>query len=362
MDNLIQNSECDSNIAIFDTTMMQKISKNFHFVMFICDIKGIILNSTDNISTILGYLPKNVVEKKIFYFFHEMDRREIEKAFTTFSFQQKDYKLSCRIKKNDHSYIWVDFTILGFDSLTESSNPEKIICTVKEIPLENDEYLMQSDKLSVIGQLAAGIAHEIRNPLTSLKGFIQLMKSDLSFKEHYLKIMETEIDIIETISKELMALAKPNQANYKSCNLIKIYENCMTLLEGEIFQNRIQVIQKIISDPVEVFCDEHKIKQVLINIIKNALEAMDGPGKIVITIEKNNQFGMISILDEGKGISEEQMNQLGKPFFTTKRNGNGLGLMMSYKIIEEHKGKIDVKSKLGKGTRFKIYLPLDTNK
>src|SRR5690606_31938747 len=110
--------------------------------------------------------------------------------------------------------------------------------------------------------------------------------------------------------------------------------------------------------PVPIYADEKRIKQVTINLVKNAVEAMEQQGNIYIYIFRKDQFGVISIKDEGKGIPEELMGKIGKPFFTTKNNGNGLGLMMCYKIVEEHNGTIEVESKLGEGTTFTVRLPL----
>ena len=110
---------------------------------------------------------------------------------------------------------------------------------------------------------------------------------------------------------------------------------------------------------VFVYCDGQKIKQVIINLIKNAIEAMEAPGNIYVTIDKKDGYGELTITDEGCGIPDDLLEKLGQPFFTTKINGNGLGLMMCYRIIEEHNGKIEVESELGVGTTFRVYLPLE---
>src|SRR5690606_2045566 len=321
-------------------------------------LEGTIRFITPNVEELLGFEVGELQGNTLTDFLHEKDMCDYSHYYKEFPFVHGDAKkFSIRMRKKDGSYLWTEMNIQLYEPVGQAFNGEAVF-TMRIIPIDRDEELLQNDKLTVIGQLAAGIAHEIRNPLTSLKGFIQLMKSDSKIHEHYLKIMETEINEIETISRELMVLAKPNPADFKICNLISIFENSMALLEGEIFQKRVKIITKIEHRPVPIYADEQRIKQVIINLVKNAVEAMEQQGNIYIHIYMKDQFGVISIKDEGKGIPEELMGKIGKPFFTTKNNGNGLGLMMCYKIGEEHNGTIEVESKLGEGTTFTVRLPL----
>ncbi|MBY6273480.1 MAG: hypothetical protein CW346_14885 [Bacillaceae bacterium] len=184
------------------------------------------------------------------------------------------------------------------------------------------------------------------------------MKADRKYNEEYLKIMELELERLESISQELMCFAKPNKNQWKVCNLGAILEKSIALLEGDIFRKRIQVIFHRDEEPIPVFCDEQKIKQVFINLIKNAMEATESQGKIIIKASKEKESAVITVTDTGCGIPEELMNRIGQPFFTTKENGNGLGLMMCNKIIAEHNGSISVRSKMGVGTTFAVTLPI----
>ncbi|MCU9612541.1 ATP-binding protein [Caldibacillus lycopersici] len=321
--------------------------------------QGVLHYVSENVTSILGYTPEEMKGKRITSFLHEKDRKDIFINCKNTPFEQKEDKLfTVRLKKKDGTYLWTEITVITLRFLDIPMKSKEQLYIIKEVPIDKEENLLQNDKLAVIGQLAAGIAHEIRNPLTSLKGFIQLMRSDKSFNEQYLKIMDNEINVVESISRELMVLAKPQPEDFKLCDIQTIFENCMTLLEGEIFQKRVKIIRKYSMEKITVLCDEQKIKQVLINLVKNALDAMEGPGNITVKISKRGNHGVISIKDEGVGIPNELIDKLGKPFFTTKSNGNGLGLMMSFKIIEEHNGKIAVKSEPGVGTVFTISIPL----
>jgi len=316
---------------------------------------------------LLGYSPEEMIGMPAMNFIHKEDVERIKELYelkkndesSSQDVLKNHFVETYRIRKKDGSYMWVNFVITLIYHPT-TGTPLEYVGVIKNSigDQKSEELLIQNEKLSVVGQLAAGIAHEIRNPLTSLKGFIQLMKSDIGYNDQYLDIMESEIERIDSISKELMILAKPNKHKFQVVDLEPIILDCISLLEGEAFHKRIDIQVQIEERLFPIHCDEQKIKQVIINIVKNAMEAMDQPGKIIITLKEENKDAILSIQDEGCGIPEKYIESLGKPFFTTKPNGNGLGLMMCYKIIEDHAGSISVQSAVGKGTTFHIHLPL----
>ncbi|MBD8070160.1 ATP-binding protein [Bacillus sp. PS06] len=219
-----------------------------------------------------------------------------------------------------------------------------------------EELFLQHEKLSAVAQLAAGIAHDIKNPLTTLKGFVDLLIAGIGNKETYLEIMKNEITQIERVSKELMMLAKPSETNFKHVNMIEIIENVTMLLDTEAFKQNVKIF-KSLPHATYVNGDETHLKQVILNLVKNAIEAINDQGKILLHGKIDGNYFVLHISDNGSGIPEEQLQNLGKPFFTTKETGNGLGLMMCYRIIDNHNGQIDVKSTIGEGTEFIIKLP-----
>ncbi|MFC0471124.1 ATP-binding protein [Halalkalibacter kiskunsagensis] len=228
---------------------------------------------------------------------------------------------------------------------------------------EDQEKLQQYEKLSVLGELAAGIAHEIRNPITSLKGFLQLIESSTSTNANsstYTKIMLSEIDRINMIVSELLILGKPKELKIHKQFISEILETVVTLTRTQAILYNIEIHLTIPSDLSQtcVSCDENKLKQVFINIIKNAIEAMKHEGAINVKVALDNGFVVINIIDQGEGIPKEKLLKLGRQFFSTKENGTGLGLMISSTIIEEHGGKIHIESEEGKGTTVKIMLPI----
>ncbi|MBD3106929.1 PAS domain S-box protein [Bacillus sp. AGMB 02131] len=225
------------------------------------------------------------------------------------------------------------------------------------------EQIRKSDTLNVVGELAAGIAHEIRNPMTALKGFIQLLEA--SVKEDYSKyfsIITSELKRIDTIITDFLVLAKPQAVQYVEKDLNVIVKETIGLLNGEALLFNIDLIPKLSENPIELYCEPNQLKQVLINLVKNAIESMKNGGRVFIRTESCNDRNVrLIVSDEGCGIPEKKLKRLGEPFYTTKERGTGLGLMMSYKIIKEHGGEIDVISEVGVGTTFSIKLPLRCN-
>ncbi|WP_417897408.1 ATP-binding protein [Bacillus haimaensis] len=222
-----------------------------------------------------------------------------------------------------------------------------------------EEALMQSEKLSVIGELAAGVAHEIRNPVTVLKGFVQLLSQQRTIPDpYYFNIMQKELDRINQITNEFMALAKPQAIKIKNQNLLELICQVTDFLESEALLHKVELLVEHEETALWIDCEPNQIKQVLLNTIKNGIEAMPEGGKIRIKVKKEHDFIYLFIEDEGTGIPDELIERIGQPFFTTKEQGTGLGLMVSMKIIENHGGAVSIQSQENKGTTVRILLPL----
>ncbi len=225
---------------------------------------------------------------------------------------------------------------------------------------ELEEQLRKSDTLNVVGELAAGIAHEIRNPMTALKGFIQLLqgsvKDDFSM---YFNVITSELSRIESIITEFLILARPQAIKFSKKDPGIIMRETTELLNAQAILVNVQMILDIEDNLPLIYCEPNQLKQVFINVLKNAIEVMPNGGQIDVKIKQKDEDNLlVSITDRGSGISEDKIKRLGQPFYTTKERGTGLGLMVSYKIIEEHQGQVDVESEEGKGTTFHITLPI----
>ncbi|MGG0237813.1 PAS domain S-box protein [Bacillus rhizoplanae] len=225
---------------------------------------------------------------------------------------------------------------------------------------KTEKLLRKSEKLAVVGQLTAGIAHEIRNPLTSLKGFLKLLEPDISENNKwYVDVMLSEVAQMESITNQFMAMSKPQAVSIQSCQIQKLIEEVVTFILPTAMMQNVHIIMNHASILPTIQCDGNQLKQVFINILKNAIEAMPHGGNIFIeTMQAENHSILINITDEGCGIPQDRISRLGEPFYSLKEKGTGLGLMMCYKIIEEHNGKLHITSELNKGTTVDIRLPI----
>ena len=221
-----------------------------------------------------------------------------------------------------------------------------------------EEMLLRKEKLSVVGELAAGIAHEIRNPLTSIKGFIQLLEENEHVPDQYLTVMSSEMDRINQIVGELLILSKPQMREYQSFDMSEVLRYVIKVMGHEALLKGITLNVQMPSSPVQVYGDKNQCIQVFINIIKNAIEAMD-EGEIEVDSIIRDDTIMIVIQDHGVGIPVNRLKRLGEPFFTLKEKGMGLGLTISQKIIEEHKGSLHIESEVNKGTRVEVTFPVE---
>lgn len=208
-----------------------------------------------------------------------------------------------------------------------------------------DQLTQLSEKRATAGHLAAGIAHEIRNPITAIKGFLHLLKNGNVENKIYYGVIDSEIERIELILKELMILAKPNKQKYEMVDIHLLLDQVITLMEPQALLNSIHLQKNYHFIGSKLQGDSNQLKQVFINYIKNAIEAMPYGGEIHIEGSLLSDRSIeVCIVDEGSGIPSELMNQVGEIFFTTKENGTGLGMLVSNQIIKEHNGTISIES------------------
>jgi two-component system NtrC family sensor kinase len=230
------------------------------------------------------------------------------------------------------------------------------------------QQIMRSERLATLGQLSAGVAHEINNPLTGVLTYVRLIKKRLDKRgdedgdfRRYLDKVEKETERCSTIVKNLLDFARQSEPNLKSVDINLIINESLDLLEHKIRLQNVEVEKGFGSVP-RLTADFAQLQQVFMNLIINAVEAMDKGGKLIISTKVLNELKMVEIdfIDTGVGIPKENLSQIFDPFFTTKTKGTGLGLSVVFGIISRHKGEIDVKSDVGKGTIFTIRLPIDT--
>lgn len=225
--------------------------------------------------------------------------------------------------------------------------------------IEMRQELLRTEKMNVVSQLAASVAHEIRNPMTSVRGFMQLMqKEDLTKEQQmYINISIEELDRAQEIINQYLALAKPQTDQYETIDLTSTIQQSIDVMHSYAILNSIHIAQHVESS-LKIEGLKLEIQQVLINIIKNAIEAIKSKGEIRILAYKDiNDFVCIEIKDNGVGMSKEQLKKLGSPYYSTKEKGTGLGLTVCYQIVKQMGGKITINSELKEGTTFTIKLP-----
>ncbi|WP_246066889.1 ATP-binding protein [Paenibacillus koleovorans] len=227
---------------------------------------------------------------------------------------------------------------------------------------QTEEVLRRSEKLSLVGQLAAGVAHEIRNPLTTLRGFIQLQQKRGVSSSYHLDIMLSELDRINFIVSEFLVLAKPQVNKFVEVDLRDTMQDILLLLDSQANMSNVQIETRFAPELPPLTCEANQLKQVFLNVLKNGMEAMPEGGQLTIelfhAVTPRSDDLVVRIIDEGCGIPQDEIAHLGEPFYTRKESGTGLGLMVSQQIIANHKGTMRFESELGIGTTVEIRLPL----
>ncbi len=325
--------------------------------VFSFDLEGNYLSVNSAMEQMLGYSEEEFLQLSFLPLVVEED---LDKTVEFYNKAVKgitqNYETKARHKDGHIVYvsvtnmpIIVDNEIVGVYGIAKDITEQKI----------TEQRIVNSEKLTAVGQLSASIAHEIRNPLTALKGFLQIMRSSSgSIEESYLEIMADEIARIEIITGELLMAAKPQAHQFHLEDIQEIIKDVVTLLSSQALINNVEIDLDSEQLPI-VYCVGNQLKQVFINLIKNAIESMPTGGKIMVELKvKNKNEILIEINDQGCGIPESLLRNIGIPFYTTKHKGTGLGMMTSFKIIESHKGCMEISSKEGIGTNVQISLPI----
>lgn len=328
-------------------------------IVYMLDLEMKITNLNPHFEVITGYDASTIIGKDIQSLLPPVDQEPAMEYLSKVLKDQKPQMFELEIKHKNGNYITLQCTSLP---IIVDGKINGIIGYGRDITTlrQTEERLRRTEKLSVVGELSASVAHEIRNPLTSLKGFVQLLKMEDEKHQFYYQIMIDELDRINHIVGELLLLAKPQEIKFSKADLHKILSDVISLLNTEASLHNIQIDFLTQQNELWIQCEPNQLKQLFINIIKNAIEASHKGGLVSISLKKLENSPNISVIiqDKGCGISQERLKRIGEPFYSSKDKGTGLGLMVSFKIVQSHNGTIVFESEQEKGTKVQIELPV----
>ena len=229
-----------------------------------------------------------------------------------------------------------------------------------EIERLHSTQMSRAEHLATLGELAAGLAHVIRNPLAGIAGVIEIIGRDLpstSPARAVVKDVRLEIAQINRILTDLLETARPHPPQICRSNLNTTVEHAVMLARQQVLSKPIKIELQQATDLPEVEHDSDQIHQVLLNLLLNAVQAMEGAGTVRVEIGSREDCASVVVSDTGRGIPPQNIPNIFRPFYTTKGNGTGLGLSLARRIVEEHHGRIEVSSVVGKGSKFEVFLP-----
>lgn len=304
--------------------------------------------------------------------------RQIEKTFSS-GRSYSDYEAELVAKHRQPHPVGLVTTVL----LDNSGQLTGVILTIRDQAGVRDlkERMRRSDRLATLGMIAAGIAHEVKNPLVGIRGAAQLMKSELSSEDEagsakgrslieYLDVILKEADRLNKVLEGILDFTRVKPREMKAFNIHSILDRALLLNEESARQSGVVLARLYDPSLPDVIGSQDQLIQVFLNIIKNAVEVMPGGGKLTVTTRMSDMFTsvqadgkkhrlmVVKVTDTGPGIKQEHLQDIFTPFFTTKDRGVGLGLALSYQIVQEHLGTIRVESQENEGTTFSVYLPL----
>jgi signal transduction histidine kinase len=273
--------------------------------------------------------------------------------------EEGDLKYRVNIDRDDE----IGSLATAFDQMAE-----RLMQRERELK-QSQDTLRRADRLSSLGLLTAGLAHEIRNPLVAIRTFTQLLPErydDAEFREGFQGLALKEVDRICGLINDLLSFARPSKPNVSPENVNDVVENIARILETQAKEKNVVISRDFGDNLPKVWIDREQMKQVFMNLILNAIQAMKDGGSINISsrsvsrngTQPSGDFVQVEVRDNGIGIPEENLQHIFDPFFTSKDEGSGLGLAVSHQIVQEHGGFVTVESQIGKGTAFFVHVPV----
>jgi PAS domain S-box-containing protein len=331
--------------------IFESISDMVYFVSKDYEIK----NVNRAVSEKIGRPQSEILGKKCYEIFHGMNEPLQKCPHHKTVSTKKAY-----IEELDEPHLGGTFLTSSSPILDSSGEFIGSVHVVRDISeLKNlREKLVMSEKMAALGEVAAKVAHEIRNPLVSVGGFAKRLEKKLegNLKE-YAGIIVKEVARLESILKEILGFVKEARLSREYINFNVLVDDVLQLMASDIEERGIVIVRDYNPSP-DIYIDPHRVKEAIVNIVSNAIQSITGSGSVYITtyIEKND--AVLEIRDTGRGIPEADLPFIFNPFFTTKSSGTGLGLAITHRIIQEHNGRVEVETTVDKGTIFRVFIPI----
>jgi two-component system sensor histidine kinase HydH len=342
-----------SRVRIFSETLV----KNMPIGLIALDNQDKIIACNEKAQVILGIVCSKASDKQDIQLLPDHLKKMLAELSSCGGFLERDVKHTFADGKEQ---IWE--TVAA--GLIDEGTPIGKILLIRDVTdiRQMEDEVTRSRHLSSIGSLAAGVAHEIRNPLSSIKGFAVYFKERLSGnkeEEQTADVMIAETERLNRVISQLIEFAKPLELRKERVRLIELVRHAVKLIDADAKENKISIEVDVATDIPAVEVDSDKIKQVLLNIFLNALEAMKDGGNLRIGVERDTDNVAVTISDNGIGIEKTDLPRIYDPYFTSKPAGTGLGLAIVQKFMEAHGGRIKVESVTGKGTKVILFFPLN---
>ncbi|SHI42961.1 PAS domain S-box protein [Desulfofundulus thermosubterraneus] len=355
--NINTQVEYDLLKQTFDTILQQMVGG-----VVVVDSTGRILITNHETERVTGQSASSITGKFVWELFPNLDRKEL---VTVRALEKGEAvgPLEVHYKVNDKDFCLLVRSDVLRDRYGRVSGAVTVFNDITELHRQQ-ELQHNQEKLAVVGQMAAGMAHELRNPLTSIKGFAQLLSERLedAKNKEYLDVIIQEVDRTNEIISDFLVLARPHSTRGENVDLNRLINELLPLVESQCLLTQVELVPDLAPELPSIKAQPDQLKQVLLNLIHNALQAMEDQPVRRLTLISRWPAGsdeiLLGVRDTGHGMSGEILSRLSTPFFTTKDAGTGLGLTISYRIIESHGGRIEVNSQEGIGSEFRIYLPV----
>ncbi len=358
---LLEEKQIDiENLENFNTAIIESLKSG----LLTIDNENRVLSGNASALQILGLRQNDIRGKKFSELFPEKGDEILEQyedgEFTLSSL----WRWETEIRRAGNKTTYLGMNIFPFRGSEVLEDGKVVIFEDLTAYKEMEMRVKRTEKLAAIGELAAGIAHEIRNPLASVSGAIEMLKQNDVPKEGNTRLMDIvirETTRLDYLISDFLNFAKTPKLSKEVFSINGLIDETIELFQKNRSDADGTFIQKILSDNVYISADPLRIKQVIWNLLKNASQAIQTQGKITVetAIDKEKGEFVIAVKDEGEGILPEDLTRIFSPFFTTKKGGTGLGLATVHRIIEEHGGRVSVESKIGLGSEFRIFLPVN---